>query len=416
MFEKYFKQPQVQIRLRQSELADHLDTFIIHLSTRGHPPSAIQRYAQAAGHFGQWLAREYIPIRSVNEATVHRFLYDHLPKCQCLSPFLRDLKTAQAALRQLLIVLGKHESEIAEECTPVDRAVHAFKIYLEQVRGLAPRTCLMHTGYLHEFLQGMYGNGPVKPKKLKPSDLMEFVSQRAKGCKPRTARGISSSLRGYLRFLQMRGLCDETLIGAVPSVPCWKSSYIPKTLGEDEIHRFLSSFDRTTSVGRRDYAMALCLVELGLRAGEVTRIQLEDLNWREATLRIMGGKTRRERRYPLPRRVGEAIAAYLCNGRPSTAERYLFVRHTVPKGMPMNSHLLYAAMRRAYARARFSTGWSGTHILRHTAATRMLHRGANLKEIADVLGHQSIETTTIYAKVNLPRLAQVAMPWPEVES
>jgi integrase len=159
--------------------------------------------------------------------------------------------------------------------------------------------------------------------------------------------------------------------------------------------------------------MALYQVDLGLRVSEVSMLHLEDIGWRNATLRIDGGKSGRTRELPLIDGVGRAIADYLRNGRPVTTCRRIFVRHTVPVGTAIGTGLIRGMIRRAFSRVEGCAHWKGTHVLRHTAATRLHRHGASLKEVADLLGHRSIDTTTIYTKVDLPTLATVALPWPE---
>ena len=183
---------------------------------------------------------------------------------------------------------------------------------------------------------------------------------------------------------------------------------------EEQLDTFLSSFDRSTTTGRRNYAMAMLMGTLGLRASEVAVLQLDDINWRDSSMRIASPKSRRANVLPLPVCVGQAIADYLRHGRPATADRHVFVRHVAPKDIPLNGPLICKMATSAYRRCGFDPRWHGTHILRHTAATNMHQRGATLKEVADLLGHRSIETFAVYAKVNLPALVAVALPWPEV--
>jgi integrase len=206
------------------------------------------------------------------------------------------------------------------------------------------------------------------------------------------------------------------LVAAVPRLPKWRLAQVPRVMSEEQLDAFLAAFDRSTAIGRRDYAMALCQAELGLRAGEVAALRLEDLDWRSAVLRVPACKVGRERELPLAARVGRAIADYLRRGRPATRDRHVFVRHRVLGGTPVNTAVIQTAMRRAYARVPGCELWAGTHALRHTAATRLYCRGARLKEVADLLGHRSLDTTAVYTKVDLPRLAAVALPWPEVKS
>jgi site-specific recombinase XerD len=217
-------------------------------------------------------------------------------------------------------------------------------------------------------------------------------------------------LRSYLRFRALRGECTDTLMAAVPSVAQWRAASLPTALSEAEIERFLSNFIRTTTEGRRNYAIARCLVDLGLRAGEVARLQLEDLNWREGTLQLKRTKGKRIDVLPLPVRTGQAIVQYLERRTARRPNRALFVRQRAATGSLWKS--LAQQMRQVYARAGIAKPWSGTHCLRHSLACRLVNAGIPLKEIADVLRHRSLNTTTIYAKVNVNQLARVALPWP----
>jgi integrase/recombinase XerD len=287
--------------------------------------------------------------------------------------------------------------------------IQSYAGHLESLCGLRNTTRDNYCRYVREFLAHRYGGDEVDLSRLGPGDLIRFISDRSVRCHPRTTQRISTALRSFLRFLQFQGLCEAKLVGAVPTVPIWAQAEIPRSLTEDQLQRLLAAFDRQEPIGRRDYAIALCLCELGLRAGEAARLTLGDLDWRGGTLRVVAGKTTRSSLLPLTRTVGRAIAAYLRRGRGATQERRVFVR---PTGAPMESRDISSAMRRAFDRAGIEIPVKGAHVLRHTAATRMIRRGVSLKEIADVLRHQDVQTTTIYAKVDLPALAQVAMAWP----
>ncbi len=227
---------------------------------------------------------------------------------------------------------------------------------------------------------------------------------------------LAGSLRCYFRFLQFKGKCSRNLIGAVPTIPNWKLATIPKTMTKEQLSMFMASFNRKTPYGQRDYAIALCFLELGLRASEVRGLLLDDIDWKNSTVTICATKTLNSRILPLPVRLGKALACYLKNGRPKTDSRNVFTRRTAPKDNPVTVHIVREAMRRAHKRAGLLDQFTGTHIFRHTLATTMHQKGATLKEVADILGHKCIDTTTIYTKVNLPMLAKVALPWPEVQS
>jgi integrase len=201
-------------------------------------------------------------------------------------------------------------------------------------------------------------------------------------------------------------------MAAVPSIPNWRLASLPKALTDEELRQFLAAFDRTSNIGQRDYAMARCLADLGLRASEVARLQLENFDWREGTLKVVGTKGGSEYFLPLPVETGRAIVRYLRNARPKCMSRFLFVRRRAPRDRPPTAEIVRWAMRCAYTRSGLSRSWSGAHMFRHTVACRLIHSGATLKDIADVLHHRSLDTTTIYTKVDRTRLNAVALPWP----
>lgn len=299
----------------------------------------------------------------------------------------------------------------------IDTVVDAFADHLKEVRGQKHGSAKQNVRCIRDFLDIKYGYGAVDLRRLTPRDADRFVLKQVRRYKPRTIACFSSALRCFFRFLQMKGLCDRRLEDAVPKIPQWKLSSLPPSLTRAEIQKFLDSFSTSTPLGRRDYAIALCLVYLGLRAGEVAGLTLDDIDWRLGVLRVPIHKTRRRDYLPLPRLVGRAIVRYLEYGRPETETRRIFVAHRGRyHGVPLESTGVQQVVRGAFKRARLQLSPSGTHILRHTAATQMLRQGASIKDIADVLRHRDLATTQIYAKVDLPTLKAVALPWPKVRS
>jgi site-specific recombinase XerD len=187
---------------------------------------------------------------------------------------------------------------------------------------------------------------------------------------------------------------------------------LPLVLDDNQYREFLAAFDRTSSVGRRDYALAVCMGDLGLRAAEVAELTIDDVEETAGTLQVAAGKTRRGRILPMTQRVRQAIIAYLRRGRPASADQHLFLRHRTPIGGGVSRELIRGVVRRAFAKVIGCEEQTGTHILRHTAATRLHRAGADIKRVADILGHRSIDTTAIYVKVDLDRLSGVALAWP----
>jgi len=258
--------------------------------------------------------------------------------------------------------------------------------------------------------------GAVDLRAFKPEQIIDFISEQARERSPETARVIRTALRSLFRFAQLKGQCDGTLASAVPRVARWKRAPLPRALSDQQLATLLKAFDRSTVIGRRDYVITLCLAQLGLRAGEVAALTLDDIDWRSATLQLTRAKERRANVLPLPAPLGRAIASYLRRDRPPTQKRQLFVRNRAPFGEPLTSDAVQAIVHRAFARADLGIAFCGAHVLRHTAATRMVRAGSSLKEVADVLRHRSLETVMIYTKLDLPTLATVAQPWPEVQS
>jgi site-specific recombinase XerD len=197
-----------------------------------------------------------------------------------------------------------------------------------------------------------------------------------------------------------------------PQFADWKLAHIPQYLTQDQLEAFLSYFDRNKANGIRGYAIALCLSRLGLRRSEVANLLLNDIDWHSGIIRLSAGKGRRTNELPLPVDVGEAIVAYLKNGRPATSEQRIFVRHCRPLGAALTGSAIGAVVRRAFKGAGLQLPSYGSHILRHTVASHMIQQGVSIKEIADILRHKSIDTTVIYTKVDIPMLSEVALPWP----
>jgi integrase/recombinase XerD len=251
---------------------------------------------------------------------------------------------------------------------------------------------------------------------LAPQDVPAFVTARAAGLAPGSANVIAIAMRSFLRYLRLLGVGDTGWLAAVPRAARWRLATLPSVLTDGEVSAFLAAFDRTTATGRRGYAIGLCFSELGLRVGEVARLALDDVDWRAGLLTVAPGKTRRASQLPLHPKLARALADYLRHGRPPTPSRVIFVHHRAPRGVPLGPSGVRCAVRAAYRGARLDARWTGTHVLRRTAATRMLRAGVSLKEIADVLGHRSLDTSAIYAKVDRAALADVALRWPRVES
>jgi integrase/recombinase XerD len=401
--------------LSASVLSPTTAAYMAHLRRHGYSASIAGAYLRSVGHFARWLTTEHLPLRRLDESVTHRFVTMHLPTCQCPGRCPRTPIVVQAALRHLLRVL-RADDRIQPDRGGLSPAIHdeldRFTEYLARVCGLAAKTRAGRRWWVGQFLVDQFARGPIAIDGVTAHDVIAYLARTGARCTPGSAGVCRSALRSYLRFRAAQsGDRVESLIAAMLPVACWRLASLPAHLTPDEVARFLQTFDRRDARGQRGYAMARCMLDLGLRVSEVAALQLEDLQWRDGTVRI-AGKAHRGDVLPLPVATGKALVAYLRHGRPPSPSRAVFVRDRAPLDVPVTTEIVRHAMRCAFVRYGLADRYTGTHVLRRTAATQMRSAGASLKQIADVLRHRSLDTTRIYAKLDRRQLATVAAPWP----
>lgn len=291
----------------------------------------------------------------------------------------------------------------------------AFDEHLRRTRGLCAGTRCNYERYAQAFLATVFANGPVDVAAIQAGDVVGFVGDLTGRCQPRTVELAASALRSFFRFLRMAGLRTDRLEDAVPMVP-HRPSGLARHLAPGQLGQLIASLDSGSPRGLRDRAIILCMARLGLRAGEVVQLRLDDLDWRNATVRVRARKTGHGALLPLTAEVGTALAGYLRRGRPDTPARQVFVLHRLRPGAPISGSIVGRAVDNALRRTGMDAQIRGANLLRHSLATDLLERGASLREIADVLGHTSLATTRIYAAVDIAALREVALPWPQVTS
>lgn len=407
MFDVYFC-PRVAHRLQRDADAEILEGFLGYLHSRGHARLTIQTYVHAAELFLHWLRRRRQPLSEVDEAIVRGFACRRRPQGRPRANFHASLRHLLRHLRDTGLIPPRSTA-----CGPAVRKILSdYEGHLQNVCGVSGTTRSRRRFYAREFVQFVFGSGRIEWKRLRPCHLRSFIAQYGRNGRMGAAQAAAVALRSLLRWLQFRGRTAPNLVEAVPRFPRWRLATLPTVMTDDQLTSFLTSFDQSPS-GRRNYAMALCMTDLGLRAAEVADLLLDDMDEAAGTLRLSANKSRRERILPMSCRLRLAVIDYVRRQRPETDNRQLFVRHRVPVGAAVTCELVRGVMRRAYASVPGCEGWTGTHVLRHTAATRLHRAGADLKRVADILGHRSIDTTVIYTKVDFDRLAQVALPWPD---
>jgi site-specific recombinase XerD len=395
-------------------LSASANAYLQYLVERGYATRTIHGYFNSVAHFAHWIDEQQTSLEDINEELISRFLEEHLPSCQCALRCPRVPYMARAALKQLLLMI-RETGQCSHQCLTGSASIVAelveFDGFLDDVCGLSLVTRTLRGRHVQHFLVDYFGDGKMQFGLVKPEHVTRFLAHYTANWLPASIRVVCTSLRSYFTFKASTGEQTSALTAMLPQVPQWRLAGLPKQLSAEEVKQLLGAFDRHSATGRRDYAITRCLLDLGLRRTEVARLQLDDVDWRAGTLNIRA-KGKHMDVLPLPKATGQAIVQYLQGGRPQTTRRELFVRHRPPVNAPADPDIVRNAVRNAARRCGLEQRVRGTHILRHTLAGQLVQRGTPFKEIADLLRHRNLDTTTIYAKVDIPALERVALPWP----
>lgn len=407
MINQLFTLPSTIERLRQGPLDKHLDPYAAIVAEQGYAPNSIRSQIVVIADLSQWLQQKHIELPSLDGSVVDRFLKARGRQGGIRRGDGRTLNRLLAWLRQTGAVKPEPE-QIVE--SPRQCVLNGFQRYLLQERRLSAATPHNYVPVIDQFLSERFPRRVIKLSAIVAVDVTDFVRRHAHQLSPGRAALMVTALRSFFRYLLHRGDVATDLAACVPAVPKWSFSVLPKFLSADSVQQVLDGCDRQTSIGRRNYAILLLLARLGLRAGEVVGLNLEDMDWKEGliTIRGKGGKTVL---LPLPVDVGEAIAGYL-RDRPRCSVRRVFIRHRAPRIGFQNSLAICSLVMRALKGAGIESAHTGAHVFRHSLATNLLREGCSLDEIGELLRHQSPNTTAIYAKVDLTALRTLALPWP----
>jgi site-specific recombinase XerD len=397
--------------LRDSDLAPFVPAYVRHLVDRHYAVNTVRMYVYGVAHFAHWTRRHRVDLRHLAGEVVQRFVDEHLPRCTCPPPVQRCRHQVRAALRQLLVTLVDAGVLISSrQPDAIEDQLERFDGHMVHARGLAETTRIRRRSVVRSLLQFCAAGESDAMAAPSTDQLRRFITRELSRISPASASSLAGALRGYLRFLALSGARVDHLLPVIASPAHWRLAPLPQTLSPSEVARLLDAFPPELPSHLRGYAMVRCLVDLGLREREVVSLELDDIDWEAGTLRIRKGKSRRVDVLPLPQTTGRAIAAYLRSERPTTVNRRVFVRHVAPLDEPIRPDVVRNTVRLAYRRC--GLPYTRVHILRHTLASRLLETGGTLKEVADMLRHRDLDTSMIYAKVDIGRLAAVAMPWP----
>lgn len=374
------------------------------LRSRAYSPSAIAGRLCQFAQLSRWLEREGLGVGELGDYQAERFVESRRTRGLVSWVSSRSVALPLEYLRELRVVPVRVPTLVDGSS---ERLLADYGRYLLIERGLSERTGDAYVPAARLFLKGLERSDGLGMERLCAADVSVFVARECARRSVSGARDLVCALRSFLRFLHLTGVIETPLAWAVPSVADLRDRTLPRGLEPAAVKRLLASCDRRRTVGRRDHAILLLLSRLGLRAGEVAAITLDDIDWRSGLL-LVHGKGSRQDLLPLPVDVGEALVSYL-RRRPRCECRALFLRVTAPRG-PMTGDTVGWVVRAACARA--GLPGVGAHRLRHTAATEMLRHGASLQEIGHVLRHREQKTTAIYAKVDRQALRTLARPWP----
>jgi len=410
MLSRYFKYAGVLRRMRQGPLGPKIDAIARDLERAGYTRLSARRYLSLMASFSRYAARSgCVRVQAIDRTLVEQFLRRRSMSGSTTS-------VARSALGYVLRFLDWHPSPVHLSASERhDAALLArFETYLRDIRGLEAKSReeLLRAA---RRLIGWYRQAkPHQPlARLSAKDVLAYAvhaTHRDVSCSTRSA--AMSHLRNFLRYLQWSGVCRDNLSRHVPRVPIWRMAGIPDYLPWDDVRRVIDSVEGSDPAGKRDRALLLLVATTGMRNGELRRLEVGDIHWRAGEVHLRRTKNRRDRVVPLVAEAGSALADYLLHGRPRTLARQIFVSHRPPIRPLQVSSTVSAIVRRRLARLAIRPARAGTHLLRHSLATQLVRQARPIKEVADLLGHQAIDTTAVYVKVALPQLATVALPFP----
>lgn len=409
MLESYFKSDHTLERFRAEPTGRYIDDFAKDLQAKGYGVWAGQAYVRAAAHLGIWMKRQGFSVMKLDEEVIGEFAR-HRPSCHCLGKNRGVYDDAVIGARHFLSHLrdtGVAPAGVPIEKTPSPAIINGFERWMRQHRGVSESTLTPYRLIVTRLLDAI----GETPGNYGAHGLRRGVELQTSRCGRSWAKLVITTARMFLRYLAVHNLCDPALVDALPTIAHWKRASCPDYLSKEEVEKLIVVCNPATAEGTRDLAVLLLLVRLGLRAGDIVHLRHADVDWEHGALRV-SGKSRRHSVLPLPQDVGDAILNYVEHWRPDVRDEHVFLRVNAPFVPLASSSAVSSLVNRAARRARLSASRIGAHILRHTAASLMLRKGVSLQTIGGLLRHQSIDTTVLYAKIDVEMLSEIAQPWP----
>lgn len=371
----------------------HIEAFLAQLRTARYAEVTLRKKRWVLTAFARWMKSENIALAHFDESTIATFV-------KRLTDVPADRVQFELAVLRLLLVYLRGAAIVRlaapNDESAIDHINRCYVDYLRQDRGLAEKSVLVYAPFIRAFLDSQNGgDGCVSSDAFDAMTIRNHLLARSNGRSGEYTRLMAVALRSFFHFLFLRGYTSRDLSDSVPTVRTWRQSSLPAFLTPEQEEAILESTDRSTPCGRRDYAILLLLARLGLRANEISSLELGDIRWRSGEL-VVHGKGRVVEHLPLPSDVGEALATYLHEDRGASASRRVFLRMWAPRIGFTGPSAITCIVRLAFARAGFRPACRGAaHLFRHGLATTMIRHGASMAEIAEVLRHRSQDSTTV---------------------
>lgn len=395
--------------LDRGPLVPHVGAYIERARIEGYPPKTVLVHVQLIASLNRYLRRTRRTTRDIDERLIARFIRRD-PRAHWSPGPSVTLARLLALLRE--VDAAPPASTPPDLRTPAQRCADEFRAYLRKDRGMSEASIYGYSFSVESFLKRMFGRDAVRFAKLTGYSVTDFLPWEIKRRRLHHTDNLLAGMRAFLRFLHYRGLVSRDWSPVVPRAAKWSLAGLPKHLPPGAAEKILAACDRKRLRGRRDYAILLLLARLGLRAGEVLRLTLDDIDWEHGQILVRSKKGPGHARMPLPPDVGRAVAVYLRKDRPRCPSRRVFLRVIAPYEPLSNPAVLSLMVARYLRLAGIGAVRTGAHVFRHTLATDMLRDGATIGEIGQVLRHSNPNSTAIYAKVDLDALRTLALPWP----
>jgi integrase/recombinase XerD len=414
MFESIIRSGQVREAVRSSCLGPYIDGFVDAAATVGYTQSSFHDLVAGASQFARFLAASGITdVRQIRDHHVGSFI-GTLPVCRRSSGYLMPAGRGSRAARSVLRYL--RSSDIVPPEPVADRdytwVLEKWIAFLYRHRGLGANSVALYRRNVEPFLQDLREDAmPDRFAALSPMRVREYLQHRAPRFARVTRKNLVITLRSFLRFAFGSGYLQRDVAAAIERVPCFTLDRLPRGPKWEELPKMLATVNRATTPGRRDFAILLTLMTYGVRAGQLTSLRLDDVNWRDSRIIFPPAKRGRPINAPLTAALGNALLQYIRDGRPASRERQVFLS-LIPPFRPLAASSVYNVVAHAFLHSGIASPRRGSHAIRHAWATRAFAQGQRLKTVADLLGHRSLESTRIYTKVDYAQLRSVGLRWP----